>query len=116
MSRELMDLESVPNATSTAISLLTTGGQTAFGLSETEILLDDDLDETGGETLIDGVDSFQLTYTRLDGDMWSHGTDTADTLGRIDIQLTLSRTDGIDPITFSTSVNPRKTGVENAPY
>lgn len=117
MSRELMELESVDSASTSGIAATNPDGhQVAFGLSGTEILLDDDTTASDGETLIDRVNSFQLGYTRFDGGNWTYGTDDVEDLARIDIQLTLSRTDGMDPVTFTTSVNPRNNGTENAPY
>jgi prepilin-type N-terminal cleavage/methylation domain-containing protein len=117
ISRELMELESVDNATASVIAVTNSDGEeVAMGLYGTEILLDDDTSANDGEILIDRVDSFQMTYTRFNGGNWTAGTDDAADLARIDIQLTLSRTDGIDPILFTTAVNPRYNGTENAPY
>ena len=124
ISRELMELKSVISAGNSAIVLINPShitvdnpnGNLTIGLSGTNILLDDDTSIAGGEILIDGVESFEFSYKDFDDQDWVEGTDDVDQLARIDIRLELSRKDGLDPVTFTTSVSPRNNGSYNAPY
>lgn len=117
MTRELMTLESIDAASASGITLTkTNASQVAIELVDTQILLDDDDDAADGEVLIDKVDSLTLVYTKYDDSSWTQGSDDIETLARIDIELALSRDDLDDPITFTTSINPRNNGTQNAPY
>ncbi len=116
ISRELMDLDSVTSAGASEIAVTDPhGDRVAIGLSGTEILLDDDTDANGGEILIDRVASFQLEYEDTGGGAWTVGMADED-LGVITISLELSRNDGVTPAAFTTKINPRNNGTENAPF
>lgn len=117
ISRELMELKSVDSAnTSEIVVTAPNEDQTAIGFSKTNILLDDDANIAGGEILINGVSSFEISYKDFDDQDWVQGTNDVDQLARIDIRLELLPNDNMDPILFSTSINPRNSGTYNAPY
>lgn len=115
ISRELMELESITSATVSAIAMTTPNGDRAMGLFGTEIRLDEDTSPSDGEILIDGVAAFQISYEDSDNLPWT-GAMPVNQLAGISIQLDLSRNDGMDPITFTTRINPRNNGTPNAPY
>ena len=116
ISRELIELESVNGAGASEIAVSNAdGNQVAIGLSGTTILIDDDTDADGGEILIDRVASFQLDYEGTGGSVWAFGMADGD-LAVIAISIDLSRNDGMDAVVFTTKINPRNNGPENAPY
>lgn len=115
ISRELMELESVSVAGNSAITLSGPNGNRAIALFGTEIRLDEDTDAADGEILIDRVAAFQIRYEDPDSQPWT-GAMPMNQLARIDIRLELSRKDGMDPVAFTTGINPRNNGTLNAPY
>lgn len=63
-----------------------------------------------GDTLIDAITTFTLSYSKKDLTAWVFGTDDIADLSAIDVTIVMSRPESdVDPKTFSTTVRPRNT-------
>ncbi len=118
LGRELTEFFNIPspvgsNATSYSIVIEghpdASGVNTkiiAIGLDGNEIKVrEGDSNFASGDVLIDGVNSFTLTYYR-GGAAWVPGTDSLQLLSAIRVELVLNRPDGTTQ-SFSTQVHPR---------
>jgi prepilin-type N-terminal cleavage/methylation domain-containing protein len=116
ISRELMELTDVSNATGTTIAYERVAGLRKLGLDNGQIKIA--LDATplaNGDVLIDGVNSFGLSYWS-GTNPWTVAMGVAQ-LSAIQMNLVLTRSDsGVGNISFSTTIIPRNTrGYGGAP-
>lgn len=115
ISRELMELSAV---TTGEVSRITYERLDDSGVSITQTIYYFADDSTvkiatgsaavNGDTLVDSVSSFALTYYK-GADSWVAGVDDIASLTAIEISLSLTWSDGSE-VTFSTTVSPRNTG------
>jgi type II secretory pathway pseudopilin PulG len=121
MSREMMEIQNVTTAGGTSIVFTAPMGASpdtrSIGLVGTTVKLAEGATAlAAGDTLVDNVTGFTLTYSKADGSAWLQGTDPVNLLARVDINLRLTRQDVAGGyLEFTTSVNPRNTGNLNAP-
>jgi prepilin-type N-terminal cleavage/methylation domain-containing protein len=112
LNREMKELLNVTVAEPTRITYqrLDTGtviSQTLYlDPSDDTIKIAPGVNPEDGDTLVDTVDNFTLTYYRETG-FWVAGTDDIRDLYTIGIELDLARTEDDSNIEFSTMVNPR---------
>ena len=112
MNRELMELLDVSTAESSRITYQRLDGtgtvtQTIY-LDETDekVKIASGLNPSDGDTLVDHVGEFKLTYYKGTG-FWVAGTDDIQELSAIGINLDLKRFEDERIIEFSTMVSPR---------
>ncbi len=112
MRRELVEVSNITSISGPPVTLTfstPSGNRTiTHNTGSAEILLD-------GNTLLDYVNSFNVTYLKSVGN-WVLGTDDIRDLNEVTISLALDLPGGgAGPLSFTTSVNPRNTGNANAP-
>jgi prepilin-type N-terminal cleavage/methylation domain-containing protein len=117
MSREFMELSSITSVGTSSIVYTDINGNHALALVGGEIRMIDGSvlpTATTGDVLIGNINSMTLSFYK--GALsWTTSDDIKD-LTIIQIDIVVDRADsGIGTISFSTRVNPRNTGLSNAP-
>ncbi len=116
MRREMVQIKIVTAAAASFIEFTVPSGadpagSRGIGLSGGAVKIS--VGSTGwasGDTLVDGVNNFTLTYYKGDGAAWTTADDTRD-LATIRIALALEHSiKGVDPFLITTYVNPRNAG------
>lgn len=121
MTREMVEIQGVTTAGGSSIMFTAPMGAVSdnrtIGLVGTTVKIAEGATAlASGDTLVDNVAGFTMTYSKSDGSAWVLGTDSVNLLARIDIVLRLTRQDvGGGYLEFTTTVNPRNTGNVNAP-
>jgi hypothetical protein len=116
MVRELTETTTVASAQNSALIFTIPSGERAIGLADGELKLSVGSADWAqdGDTLISGVNRFDLSYINETGGDWD-GSEITD-LAAIKIELVLNHTDmDTGTVTFRTHVNPRNNGNANAP-
>ena len=112
LNREFMEMLDVVTPTSSSIIYeLTRGNRAVAQVGNTLKTRDGSAlpDALNGDILVDGVNSFTLSYFK-GSQTWVPGTDDVPLLSALRIDLVLDRADsGIGTVTFSTTVHPRNT-------
>ncbi|MFC1859421.1 hypothetical protein ACFL9U_15535 [Thermodesulfobacteriota bacterium] len=109
MTRELIELLDVTDASNTYVTIDSLSGARTIGLDDQKIkIAETGIALSAGDILIDDVGGFSLSYYS-GAQSWSQGMDIR-LLSAIQVQLTLSRADsGVGSVVFSTTVHPRNT-------
>ena len=127
INRELVDLNSVNAASTNNNSIqytLSTGGEFRIRFLNSQILLAGINPAVAEQVLLGGLDATNggnnfLTYTNFSGSAWTTA-DPINQLARINIiiVINLAGTGQLHQnqlLSFTTTVNPRRNGVQNAP-
>lgn len=116
MRREMVQITTVTTTSPSSITFTipagaTPGGSRGIGLSGNAVKISvGSTNWAGGDTLIDGVNSFTLTFLKADGSAWTTSDATRELSSiRIDLSLDHSIRD-VPPILFTAYVNPRNAG------
>ncbi|HOO90594.1 MAG TPA: type II secretion system protein [Syntrophales bacterium] len=113
---EMNGIMSVDSAGGTSIRFTTPSGNSTIGLDGNAVkLAGEGIKLTDGDILIDGVNSFSLTYISDTGGVWTPADDIKE-LSQIRIDLVVNHETGtVGTIDFFTTVNPRNTGLSSGP-
>jgi prepilin-type N-terminal cleavage/methylation domain-containing protein len=113
---EMNEIRTVNNATAHSIEFSTPDGTRKIGLENDLIRLAEGATAlAGGDVLVDGVNSFTLTYRDNAGAVWTTADNVRD-LSEIRIDLILDHSVGsTGTISFFTTVNPRNNGNSSGP-
>ncbi|TFG93741.1 MAG: type II secretion system protein [Syntrophobacterales bacterium] len=121
MRREMVQIKTVTTASSSSVGFTIPSGAVPAGSRGVGLYGDAVKISVGstawasGDTLVDGVSSFTLTFLKEDGSSWTTSDDDRD-LSTIRIDLALDHSiEGVGPIVFSAYVNPRNAGNVLAP-
>ena len=119
LGRELTEISNVSGTSGTSLVYERDSSQYSLALVGGEIKLRNGSslpDANNGDVLIDNVNGFTLTYLKADGSAWLSGENVR-LLSTIRIDLVLEHPDDeVGGITFTTTINPRNTGVKAGPY
>ena len=110
LARELQELRSVSSSSSKSLTFQTLVGSRVINFANGTVTL-----KAGSQDptiLAENVDSFELRYKDGDGNDWSSSVDQ---LYIVEVSIGLRRQDGMQVQVYSIGVNPRNTGVTNAP-
>jgi type II secretory pathway pseudopilin PulG len=98
MTREMVEIQGVTTAAGSSVMFTAPMGAVSdtrtIGLVGTTVKLAEGATAlASGDTLVDNVAGFTMTYAKSDGSAWVLGTDAINLLARIDIVLRLTRQD-----------------------
>jgi prepilin-type N-terminal cleavage/methylation domain-containing protein len=111
LSKELLELNDITDATTTSIAFTGSQGTRLFGYVPVEkavkIAEESSVPLADGDILVDNVSGFALSFLKQGGN-WVFGTDDITLLEAVQIDLTLGRL-GINPgnKTFTITIYPR---------
>lgn len=118
MRREMILITGITAAGDSSIAFTNSAGGRSIGLVGNDVLMAADAGGVldGDAPLIRNVTNFTLDYYKNDGiALWTTAEDIED-LFSIVVNLTVEHEDSdVEALTFTTTINPRNTGVGNSP-
>jgi len=110
MTREMTEIGTVATATAATVAYTVPGisGSRTIAFASGQITIN-------GDTLLEDVNGFVLSYAQDDGSPWTTGSGV-EALAEIGIQLNMNHGSlESGTVDFATAVNPRNNGVLNGP-
>jgi prepilin-type N-terminal cleavage/methylation domain-containing protein len=115
LNREFIELSNIKDAKSTCVVYESPYGRRAVAKVDSAVYLFSDYANTtcpasssGGDILIDGVQTFSIMYNPSSGfSLWTSGVNIIQDLFAVSIQIILARPDTGGTVSFFTTISPR---------